>query len=953
MTTTPLDEAPISLIATLAVPMSTANVGGAAIPPRFAFDNIVIDFDRLEVLEDGQVIAVQPRVFDLIRYLVEHRERVVGRDELLDQVWGSRFVSPATLNGRIRTARQALGDSGNEQRVIRTVHGRGYRFIAIPRPHHAVGAHTIGSAAAAAPPPPTPTPKPTTPRLVPGHEPKGVAVSGSAVHDWPLVGRYATIEGIQAEFAHGNLGGVLIDGVDGVGTSRVASAAAEQLVHGGIPMLTIRGLSATEPLPLAAIAHLVEPSVLDSNQQASDLARADILHRATDAIRATIDSQSRPVVVVDDAHLLDQLSAAVLASLIESRSVFALITRRRAANSAAVFDSLVDAGALRLETIEPLTTIDLDVLLYRTLPGPIETESLQRLADTSGGCPGRLRTIVRTAIAGGQLVLEDGVWRVIGPLRPATPVEWPIDGLSPDACRAAEIIALVGRIPVSTVVDICGESSVDELDAQRLLDADSCDDHLTITFVEPALATAVGESIGILRRRRLQHELACRLLATHAGDPCVLAAIVGWADEIDLDLDQAHVCDVAWRTLAGGETERALHLIDQLVGWDGPQINVLRADAAARRSQWELADRTLATVDVDELDPAARAVAATLGADLEFFRHGRHLAAIDNLWRHERQLGAHARPAGIRRMQLLAEHANTDELHHALAEQHTRNPANTMDTDRASDQIDAVDVALATVASLLLEGSFNQVVDAMRTLEQTEVLSPKQTDNALAFRCLALRHLGHLTEAADLARRRIFAPGNHRYGRLPVVATVLEFDAGRPRAASALIGALAGSSYLQRHPHLEPVIAGLSSVAALQLGDIDDAREHADRAAAGLPRVPRSMRWSVVALMAEAWAPVDESFATGLAVPAADEAAAAGATLHEAELLVASAVCDPSGERAARVIERLERLTAAFDGDLWPLMIDRVRAVGAREAATEVARHFDALGFTRLGMRSE
>jgi hypothetical protein len=380
---------------------------------------------------------------------------------------------------------------------------------------------------------------------------------------------------------------------------------------------------------------------------------------------------------------------------------------------------------------------------------------------------------------------------------------------------------------------------------------------------------------------------------------------------------------------------------------------VLRAAAAAHRSQWELADRTLATVDIEELEPATRVAAATLIADLDFFRHGRHLAAIENLSRYERQLGVQARPASIRRMLLLAEHATTDDLRHALDAEQTRDLADTVDAHGASDQTDAVDIALAAVASLLLEGAFVQVIDAVQTLEQTEVLSARQTDNALAFRCLALRHLGRLTEATDLARHRIFAPGNHRYGRLPVVATTLELDAGRPRSASALVGALAASSYLQRHPHLQPVVAGLSSIAALELGDVDAARTHADRAAAQLPQVPRSMRWSVVALMTEAWAPRDELFATGLVLPAAAEAAEAGATLHEAELLVAAAVCDPSGERATQVIDRLERLTAGFDGDFWPLMTDRVRAVGDPGAAPEVARRCDALGFARLGTRPE
>ncbi len=74
--------------------------------------------------------AVEPQVFDLILDLIEHRDRVVTRSELLERVWHGRFVSDATLSSRIKSARQAIGDNGRDQRLIRTIHGRGFRFVA-------------------------------------------------------------------------------------------------------------------------------------------------------------------------------------------------------------------------------------------------------------------------------------------------------------------------------------------------------------------------------------------------------------------------------------------------------------------------------------------------------------------------------------------------------------------------------------------------------------------------------------------------------------------------------------------------------------------------------------------------------------------------------------------------------------------------------------------------------
>ena len=95
-----------------------------------AFGDIELDLAGHEIRRDGVPVAVEPQVFDVLAYLFEHRERLVLKTELLDEVWGDRFVSESALTSRIKAARRALGDNGRDQRVIRTVHGRGYRFVA-------------------------------------------------------------------------------------------------------------------------------------------------------------------------------------------------------------------------------------------------------------------------------------------------------------------------------------------------------------------------------------------------------------------------------------------------------------------------------------------------------------------------------------------------------------------------------------------------------------------------------------------------------------------------------------------------------------------------------------------------------------------------------------------------------------------------------------------------------
>lgn len=96
----------------------------------YAFEGYELDVKAHELRHAQHVVHVEPQVFDVLAHLVEHRSRVVPKQELLDTVWRTAFVSESALTSRIKAARQAVGDDGSAQRVIRTVHGRGYRFVA-------------------------------------------------------------------------------------------------------------------------------------------------------------------------------------------------------------------------------------------------------------------------------------------------------------------------------------------------------------------------------------------------------------------------------------------------------------------------------------------------------------------------------------------------------------------------------------------------------------------------------------------------------------------------------------------------------------------------------------------------------------------------------------------------------------------------------------------------------
>ncbi|MFZ0101665.1 MAG: winged helix-turn-helix domain-containing tetratricopeptide repeat protein [Pseudolabrys sp.] len=96
---------------------------------QFVFGDHTLDGDRRELLRGSESIAVEPQVFDLLVFLVENRDRVVSKDDLIASIWHGRVVSDSTLTSRINAARKALGDSGGKQKLIRTIARKGIRFV--------------------------------------------------------------------------------------------------------------------------------------------------------------------------------------------------------------------------------------------------------------------------------------------------------------------------------------------------------------------------------------------------------------------------------------------------------------------------------------------------------------------------------------------------------------------------------------------------------------------------------------------------------------------------------------------------------------------------------------------------------------------------------------------------------------------------------------------------------
>lgn len=100
---------------------------------RYRFDDFELDPLRFELRHRGMACSMEPQVFEVLSFLIAHHDRMVTKDEIIEHVWPDKYISDAALASRIMAARKVLGDTGRQQRYIKTVHGRGFRFIGAVR----------------------------------------------------------------------------------------------------------------------------------------------------------------------------------------------------------------------------------------------------------------------------------------------------------------------------------------------------------------------------------------------------------------------------------------------------------------------------------------------------------------------------------------------------------------------------------------------------------------------------------------------------------------------------------------------------------------------------------------------------------------------------------------------------------------------------------------------------
>ena len=190
--------------------------------PRYAFGAFELDTDEATLVGPDGAVAVERQVFDVLAHLIDRAGSLVTKNDLLDNVWGDRFVAESSLTSRIYAARKAVGDTGRAQAVIKTVHGRGYRFV--PEVRVVDGGAGPGAPTASAP-------MATTRRLPPSLESQTTE---------RCVGRDAELDRVLRAVGadrHPGAGVVWIVGEPGIGKTRLAAEVADRMAETGTEVL--------------------------------------------------------------------------------------------------------------------------------------------------------------------------------------------------------------------------------------------------------------------------------------------------------------------------------------------------------------------------------------------------------------------------------------------------------------------------------------------------------------------------------------------------------------------------------------------------------------------------------------------------------------------------------------------------------------------------------------------
>lgn len=392
---------------------------------------------------------------------------------------------------------------------------------------------------------------------------------------WPLVGRAEAVRELRAALVGGSGRGVMLAGAVGVGKSRLAAEGLAVAERAGLATARASATRASSDIPFGALAPLLpavrsaEPGLVDD--------RADLLRRFTSALIERA-GDGRLVLFVDDAHLLDGMSATLVHQLAEVPRIQLLLTVRSGEPAPDPIVALWKDGLVDRVEVGGLGVDAVGEVLSWVLGGPVDDAAVADLAARSGGNMLFLREIVVGAVESGVLCDDGGVWRIVGALHPSDRlvelVEARLAGLAPGERALMEAVSFGEPLGTAELLALSDVGVAEALERKGLLVSHVSGNRLTVGLAHPLYGEVLRSRVPALRARAIARALAEAVERTGARRREDVLRIANW------------------RLLGGGA---------------GPELLLEAAVAARWRYDFALAER---------LARAASAVGAGFEAEL-------------------------------------------------------------------------------------------------------------------------------------------------------------------------------------------------------------------------------------------------------------------------------------------------------------------------------------------------
>lgn len=377
--------------------------------------------------------------------------------------------------------------------------------------------------------------------------------------------------------------GVLLVGEAGIGKSMIAAAVISRLPTP--PVARVFATAASRTIPFGALSSLLPAGL-------TDIHPALVVQQVAAQLRRSGGGPVPPVLLVDDAQLLDPHSASALLTLVTSKALRLLVTVRSGGDPSDAITALWKEQLVDRIDLAPFDREATRELLESIVGGPVASETIEMLWARSGGNPLYVTELARYGLERDALVERAGVWWWLGaaglPPRLGELLQARLDAASPAGSDAIDLLAMGEPLPYDTLAAVAGEDAVLELDRLRLVISEETGPGLRLRFAHPLLLAVAERRLGGARRRAL----AARLQHAPAGDVDIIRR-ASWeeaaGEEVDVELmlragDAALINDPA---VAARFAERAR------AAGGGLEAGVLLAAARSEQGQSDLAAEAL------------------------------------------------------------------------------------------------------------------------------------------------------------------------------------------------------------------------------------------------------------------------------------------------------------------------------------------------------------------------